>query len=115
MWMKTKVSTAVSWQPAWPPQLGTGLVPTNHKPFLRKALSPENPLWSETETILQSCLQHKPKQLLLLLLLLLSRFSRVRLYATPQMAAHQAPLSLGFSRQEPWNELPFPSMRESEK
>ena len=34
------------------------------------------------------------------LLLLLSHFSRVRLCATPQMAAHQAPLSLGFSRQE---------------
>ena len=34
-----------------------------------------------------------------LLLLLLSRFSRVRLCATPQTAAHQAPLSLGFSRQ----------------
>ena len=36
----------------------------------------------------------------LLLLLLLSRFSRVRLCATPQTAAHQAPPSLGFSRQE---------------
>ena len=35
-----------------------------------------------------------------ILLLLLSRFSRVRLYATPEMAAHQAPPSLGFSRQE---------------
>ena len=33
--------------------------------------------------------------------LLLSHFSRVRLCATPQTAAHQAPLSLGFSRQEP--------------
>ena len=32
------------------------------------------------------------------LLLLLSRFSRVRLCMTPQMAAHQAPPSLGFSR-----------------
>ena len=32
------------------------------------------------------------------------------------MAAHQAPLSLGFSRQEHWNGLPFPSPRhESEK
>ena len=31
-------------------------------------------------------------------LLLLSRFSRVRLCATPEMAAHQAPPSLGFSR-----------------
>ena len=49
------------------------------------------------------------------LLLLLSRFSRVRLYATPQMAAHQAPPSLGFSRQEHWSGLPFPSpMHESE-
>ena len=43
------------------------------------------------------------------LLLLLSRFSRVRLYATPQTAAHQAPPSLGFSRQEHWSGLPFPS------
>ena len=32
------------------------------------------------------------------LLLLLSRFSRVRLCATPQTAAHQAPPSLGFIR-----------------
>ena len=39
-----------------------------------------------------------------LLLLLLSRFSRVRLCATPQTAAHQAPPSLGFSRQEHWSE-----------
>ena len=41
-------------------------------------------------------------------LLLLSRFSRVRLCATPQTAAHQAPLSLGFSRQEHWSGFPFP-------
>ena len=51
-----------------------------------------------------------------MLLLLLSRFSRVRLYATPETAAHQAPQSLGFSRQEHWSGLPFPSpMHESEK
>ena len=51
-----------------------------------------------------------------LLLLLLSRFSRVRLCATPQTAAHQAPPSLGFCRQEQWSGLPFPSpMREREK
>ena len=50
------------------------------------------------------------------LLLLLSRFSRVRLCATPETAAHQAPPSLGFSRQEHWNGLPFPSpTHESEK
>ena len=50
-----------------------------------------------------------------LLLLLLSRFSRVRFCATPYTAAHQAPPSLGFSRQEHWSGLPFPSpMHESE-
>ena len=47
---------------------------------------------------------------------MLSHLSRVRLSATPQMAAHQAPPSLGFSRQEHWSGLPFPSpMHESEK
>ena len=50
------------------------------------------------------------------MLLLLSRFSRVRLCATPYTAAHQAPPSLGFSRQEHWSGLPFPpAMHESEK
>ena len=48
-------------------------------------------------------------QLCVLLLLLLSRFSRVRLCATPETAAYQAPPSLGFSRQEHWSGLPFPS------
>ena len=53
---------------------------------------------------------------MLLPLLLLSRFSRFRLCATPETAAHQAPPSLGFSRQEHWSGLPFPSpMHESEK
>ena len=33
---------------------------------------------------------------------------------TPQTAAHQAPLSLGFSRQEHWSGLPFPSLPEWE-
>ena len=46
--------------------------------------------------------------------LLLSHFSRVRLCATPETAAHQAPPSLGFSRQEHWSGLPLPSpMHES--
>ena len=35
--------------------------------------------------------------------------SRVRLFATPWTAAHQAPPSMGFSRQEYWSGLPFPS------
>ena len=49
------------------------------------------------------------KSLLLLLLLLLSRFSRVRLLATPWTAAYEAPLSMGFSRQEYWSGVPLPS------
>ena len=40
---------------------------------------------------------------------MLSRFSRVRLCATPRTVAHQALLSLRFSRQEYWSGLPFPS------
>ena len=39
----------------------------------------------------------------------LSRFSRVQLCATSWTAAHQAPLSTEFSRQEYWSGLPFPS------
>ena len=35
--------------------------------------------------------------------------SRVRLLTTPWTAAHQAPLSLGFSRQEYWSGVPLPS------
>ena len=35
--------------------------------------------------------------------------SRVRLFATPWTAAYQAPLSMGFSRQEYWSGVPLPS------
>ena len=35
--------------------------------------------------------------------------SHVQLFATPWTVAHQAPLSVGFSRQEYWSGLPFPS------
>ena len=44
-----------------------------------------------------------------MLLLLLSRFSHVRLLATSWTAAHQAPLSMRFSRQEYCSGLSFPS------
>ena len=40
---------------------------------------------------------------------MLSRFSRVRLYATPWPVASQVPLSMGSPRQEYWSGLPFPS------
>ena len=47
-----------------------------------------------------------------MLLLLLNRFSRVRLFMTPWTItiAHQAPLSIGFSRQEYWSGLLSPSL-----
>ena len=35
--------------------------------------------------------------------------SRVRLFATPWTVAYQAPPTMGFSRQEYWSGLPFPS------
>ena len=47
-----------------------------------------------------------------LLLLLLSRFSRVRPLATPWTAAYQAPLSMGFSRQRYWSGVPLPSLHD---
>ena len=37
-----------------------------------------------------------------------NRFSRVQLFATPWTVAHQAPLSMGFSRQVNWSGLPCP-------
>ena len=46
------------------------------------------------------------------MLLLLSRFSRVRLCVTPWTAAYQAPPSMGFSRQEYWSGVPLPSPKE---
>ena len=51
--------------------------------------------------------KQKDKFYACLLLLLLSHRSRVRLCVTPQTAAHQAPLSLGFSRQEHWSGWPL--------
>ena len=53
------------------------------------------PLYKSTKTKTEGLMK-----ITSLLFLLLSRFSRVQLYATPQTAAHQAPPSLGFSRLE---------------
>ena len=51
----------------------------------------------------------KLEHFLTVLLVLLSRYSRVRLCAILRTAAHQAPLSTGFSRQEYWSGWPFTS------
>ena len=66
-------------------------------------------------TFLQECPAHHlsfTPVLVILLLLLLSHFGRVRLLATPWTAAYQAP-PMGFSRQEYWSGLPLPSPRPS--
>ena len=41
--------------------------------------------------------------------------SGIRLFPTPWTAAYQAPLSMGFSRQEYWSGLPLPSLEHSSK
>ena len=41
---------------------------------------------------------------------MLSHFIHVQLFATPWTVARQAPLSMGFSRQEYWSGLPCPSL-----
>ena len=40
----------------------------------------------------------------------MSALSHVHLFATSWTLAHQAPLSMGFSRQEYWSGLPFPTL-----
>ena len=52
--------------------------------------------------------QLSPKDMNTIFACLLSHFSCVRLFVTLWIVDHQAPLSLGFSRQENWSELPCP-------
>ena len=85
-------------------------------PFSCLPPSPQRLIQSQTCSNERLLIEYVKPSALLLLLLLLSRFSSVQLCATPETAAHQASPSLGFSRQEHWSGLPFPSpMHESEK
>ena len=54
-------------------------------------------------------MQYRFKNLNVLVFTVLSHFGRAQLFATPWTVAHQAPLSVEFSRQEYWSGLPFPS------
>ena len=91
------------WYLDWEVPLEKGMV--NHSGILSWEI-----LWTEEPVGLPSHVAESDK-----LLLLLSLFSHVWFLATPWTVAHQAPLSLGFSRQEHWSGLPFPSpMHESE-
>ena len=66
-----------------------------------------------SEYLLSAC--HVPDRLLVILRIIyelvvkVKSLSRVRLFATLWTVAHQASLSMGFSRQEYWSGLPFPS------
>ena len=51
----------------------------------------------------------KCKMVVVLFCAVLSRINCVRLFATPRTVAHQAPLSMGFPRQEHWSGLLLPS------
>ena len=53
--------------------------------------------------------RHMVQFLLISFACMLSHFSRVRLCATPWIAAYQAPPSMGFSKQEYWSGVPLPS------
>ena len=80
-------------------------------PFPSPGYLPNPGIKPRSPTLQPDALTSEPpgKPLYPLLLLLLSRFSRVRLCATPWTAAYQAPPSMGFSRQEYWSGLPLPS------
>ena len=97
--------------------LGMYVLPVNTIPT-QGAISRAQPWKSNVmfESIWTEFMTDPVKASMLLLLLLLSRFSRVWLCATPWTAAYHASPSMGFSRQEHWSGLPFPSpMHESGK
>ena len=52
---------------------------------------------------------HLAKYQVILRVLVLSCFSHTQLFVTLWTVAHQAPLPMGFLRQEYWSGLPFPS------
>ena len=81
-----------------------GRVETSHCTFFKDLQS----VFQGPPSQCSGCLQALKAGKVSLLLLLLSRFSLVRLSATLQTAAHQAPPPLGFSSQEHWSGLPFP-------
>ena len=69
-------------------------------------------LWTEELGRLQSMGSQRVRHNLMtktFFFFFLKSLSRVRLFVTPWTVAHQASPSMGFSRQEYWSGLPFPS------
>ena len=68
--------------------------------------------WALKESDMTECL-HKPREVKAhVRACILNYFCSVRLCVTLQTLACQAPLSMGFSRQEYWSELPCPPLRD---
>ena len=84
--------------PMQPPLLGCGVAPPGHHPWPRAWGSSSLPHFCAVGCSRHASAHPEVKSL-----------SCVRLFATPWTVAHQAPLSMGFSRQEYWSGLPFPS------
>ena len=88
----------------------------SHKPQLRASQAQPNKIFKEKKTKPHSFNSWRRPEGQLgfgccvspLSWCVLSRFSRVRLSATPWIVACQAPLSMEFSRQEYWSGLPCP-------
>ena len=67
---------------------------------------------SKTGTQSHRSADRLPKVILSSCACVLSHLSRVQFFATPRTIAHQAPLSMAFSREENGNGLPFPFPRD---
>ena len=87
-------------------------------PFNTSMLRNDNPYFTPNVNSTPSFLVSLARDLSVLLIFsdsqcmhacMLSRFSHVSDSVIPWTAPHQAPLSMGFSRQEYWSGLPFPS------
>jgi len=79
------------------------------RPCTKGSIQQRNPSWKEKEAE-GSCYCHKTSWWWQECVCMLNCFRPVCLFATLWTGAHQAPLSIGFSRQEYWNGLPSPSL-----
>ena len=84
--------------------------PTPHSPFHppRSSQSP-SPLVHSQQLCLSSCPAGRCISTIFLDSRIVKSLSCARLFVTPWTVAHQAPSSVGFSRQAYWSGLPFPS------
>ena len=68
-----------------------------------------SPVGGHGNPLQYSCLENPMDREVWRAIVKVKSLSHVRLFATPWTVAYQAPPSMGFSRQECWSGLPFPS------